>query len=189
MSLLQKFDGNGLGIYHIEVTLASSLPASQQLDLKCWLESRIKSIKDKFILGKNGDIDLSFLSSKELCVPGVDQIVKARVTPDDDDVWCTSADSFSSDCPFVVHMFELNREDSSIEEIEPSGGGDEWTACCDSLELPHASLEGLWENLIYGPNIKLQLLNQAESAILFGDKKVSTNIVHLNRIFLLHGYV
>ena len=86
-------------------------------------------------------------------------------------------------------MFELNREDSSIEEIEPSGGGDEWTACCDSLELPHASLEGLWENLIYGPNIKLQLLNQAESAILFGDKKVSTNIVHLNRIFLLHGYV
>jgi hypothetical protein len=119
--------------------------------------------------------------------PQANQIVKVRIVDDNDDVGCSSAASYLPACPFVVHMFQLSRDEISVEEIEPSGGGDEWTAGCDSLTLPHASLDGLWENLIFDSHIKLRLLEYAQSAILFSDRKVSEHIVHWNRILLLHG--
>ena len=113
------------------------------------------------------------------------QIVKARLVDDNCDT--ISVASIPPGCRFVIHTFELSREEISIEEIEPSGGGDDWTAGCDSLPLPHVSLDGLWENLIFDSKVKLQLLEYAQSAILFSDRKVSEHIVHWNRILLLHG--
>ncbi|OEU13495.1 AAA-domain-containing protein, partial [Fragilariopsis cylindrus CCMP1102] len=53
--------------------------------------------------------------------------------------------------------------------------------------LPHVSLDGLWESLIFDSNVKKQLLAYAQSAIQFCDKKVSSHIVQWNRILLLHG--
>ena len=146
----------------------------------------IKCQKDKLPLGRNGEIDRSFLPN-ETCFPEANQIIKARIVDDNDDAGCSSAALFLPGCPFVVHTYELSREEISIEEIEPSGGGDEWTAGCDSLTLPHISLDGLWENLIFESSIKRQLLEYAQSAILFSDRKVSDHIVHWNRILLLHG--
>jgi hypothetical protein len=178
--------GNGLAIRHIEVALAPSFPPSQHSDLKSRLELWIKSRKDKLPLGKNGEIDLSFLAN-EMPFPQANRIVKLRIVDDNDDVGWSSAARFLPRCPSLVHMFQLSNEEISVEEIEPSGGGDEWTAGCDSLALPHVSLDGLWENLIFDSHIKLRLLEYAQSAILFSDRKVSEHIVHWNRILLLHG--
>merc|ERR1719162_2303741 len=127
--------GNGLGIRHIEVVFASSFPSSLQTDIKRRLELWIKCQKDKLPLGRNGEIDRSFLPN-ETCFPEANQIIKARIVDDNDDAGCSSAALFLPGCPFVVHTYELSREEISIEEIEPSGGGAEWTAGCDSLTLP-----------------------------------------------------
>jgi SpoVK/Ycf46/Vps4 family AAA+-type ATPase len=87
----------------------------------------------------------------------------------------------------TVHTFILSEEEVSTEELEPTGGDDEWTAGCDSLPLPHKSLDGLWESLIFEPSIKRNLLEYAQSALLFSDKAVSSHIVNWNRILLLYG--
>ena len=71
--------------------------------------------------------------------------------------------------------------------METEGGHDEWTAGCDNLVLPHQSLDGTWEALVYDSKVKRQLLHYAQSALLFSDKKVSSNIVQWNRILLLYG--
>ena len=174
--------GNNNSICHIEVGLKSSLPPFKKSDIKNRFELWVNSRKDELAHKTNAEIDLSFLPS-EL----VDHVVTARIVNDDNDVGRSSSASFLSGSRFIVHIFELSREEISIEEIEPSGGGDEWTAGCDSLPLPHVSLDNLWENLIFDSNIKRQLLEYAQSAILFSDKKVSAHVVHWNRILLLHG--
>jgi pachytene checkpoint protein 2 len=94
-----------------------------------------------------------------------------------------------------VHPYILSTEEASTEEIHPSstggsggGGGDEeWTAACDVLPLPHASLNGLWDNLVFDPSIKTTLLEYAQSALLFSDRAVSSHVVTWNRILLLYG--
>ena len=181
---------SGLTIRHVEVamtvTLTTSSVPSTLSDFKNRLQLWISSRKDKISLGKNGDIDLSFLPN-ELLPAQAGNIVKARIVDDNDDAGGSSSTSFLPGCPFLVHMFELSHEEISTEEIEPSGGDDEWTAGCDSLALPHVTLDGLWENLIFDSNVKRQLLEFAQSAILFSDRKVSEHIIHWNRILLLHG--
>ncbi len=182
--------GNDLAVHHIEVALALPLSPSVQAGLKDSLSTWIKSFpqSEKLLLGKNGEINTALLRSQAQ-FPHVDQIVKVRIVDDTVDIGCSSARSFPFGCPSMIHVFELSREEISVEEIEPSGGGDEWTAGCDSLALPHVSLDGLWENLIFDSRTKLQLLKYAQSAILFSDKKVSEHIINWNRILLLHGYV
>ena len=172
---------------HVEVALATPLSPSAQAgfktELNYWINSFSRS--SNFSLGKNGEIDNAVLNQSG--IPHVDQIVKVRIVDDALDIGSTSAPSFPAGCSFAFHLFELSREEISVEEIEPSGGGDEWTAGCDSLSLPHVSLDGLWENLIFESKVKLQLLEYAQSAMLFSDRKVSEHIVHWNRILLLHG--
>ena len=170
------------GISHIEVAVQSSLPPYQKSVIKSQFESWIKSRDEKIALKPNGEIDRSILPNELF-----NQIIKARVVGDYDDAGRSPSASFLPRSPFIVHTFELNREEISVEEIEPSSGGDDWTAGCDSISLPHVSLDNLWENLIFDSNIKRQLLEYAQSAILFSDRKVSAHIVHWNRILLLHG--
>ena len=177
-----------VAIRHIEVALASSLSPSVkegiETRLVSWINSESQS--DRFSLGKNGEIDNALLPDQFL-FPHVDQIVKVRIVDDAIDTGYSSAQSIPIGCTFVVHLFELSREEISVEEIEPSGGGDEWTTGCDSLPLPHVSFDGLWENLIFDSKVKLQLLEYSQSAMLFSDRNVSEHIVHWNRILLLHG--
>jgi hypothetical protein len=120
-----------------------------------------------------------------------------------------------------VHPYFLSVEEATVEELPPpssaagggggggNGNGDELdgTSCGESLQLPHASLRGLWDTLIFDSdhdnddhgddssiknnnnnnNIKQNLLNFAHSALLFADKHVDQHIVHWNRLILLHG--
>ena len=86
-----------------------------------------------------------------------------------------------------VHLYKLSGEEATTEELEPTGGDDEWTAACDNLTLPHKTLDGVWESLVFAPGIKRHLLEYALSALLFSDKGVSPHIVSWNRMLLLHG--
>ena len=183
----QMGESSSFALRHIEVALATPLSPSAQDGLKTglasWIDSYSKS--SNFSLGKNGEIDNALLNQSG--IPYAEHIVKLRVVDDAVDIGSTSAPSIPAGCSFAFHLFELSREEIAVEEIEPSGGGDEWTAGCDSLPLPHVSLDGLWENLIFDSKVKLQLLEYAQSAMLFSDRKVSEHIVHWNRILLLHG--
>lgn len=46
---------------------------------------------------------------------------------------------------------------------------------------------GLWESLVYDDNLKENLLNFAETMLLFSNMKIDQNIVSCNRLILLHG--
>mmetsp|Transcript_5200 Transcript_5200/g.13997 ORF Transcript_5200/g.13997 Transcript_5200/m.13997 type:complete len:482 (-) Transcript_5200:160-1605(-) len=93
--------------------------------------------------------------------------------------------------PSNVHVYQLSREEISTEELDPADGGgggdDEWTAGCDSMPLPHNSLDGMWQNLVFEPSIKRSLLQYAISTLMFSQKGVSSNIISWNRILLLYG--
>ena len=183
----QMGESSSFALRHIEVALANPLSPSTReglkIELASWINSYSKS--SNFSLGKNGEIDNALLNQSG--IPHAEKIIKLRVVDDAVDIGSNSSLSIPAGCSFAFHLFDLSREEISVEEIEPSGGGDEWTAGCDSLPLPHVSLDGLWENLIFDSKVKLQLLEYAQSAMLFSDRKVSEHIVHWNRILLLHG--
>ena len=86
-----------------------------------------------------------------------------------------------------VHTYSLSNEEVAVEELEPINGDDDCTPVCDNITLPHVTLEGLWENLVFDSSIKKTLLGYAQSALLFADKGVSNHIVGWNRLLLLHG--
>ena len=45
----------------------------------------------------------------------------------------------------------------------------------------------MWENLIFDTDVKQQLLNYAQTTLLFSDKGVDSTIISWNRVVLLHG--
>lgn len=55
------------------------------------------------------------------------------------------------------------------------------------LVLPSASLDGLWEALIYDSAVKRSVLDYATTAMLFADAKVNPHLISWNRVVLLHG--
>lgn len=118
-------------------------------------------------------------------LPKAIQQACAKVSIIDDD---KENSHFSSGDSFVIHTFTLNEEEACTEQLEPTSGDDEWVSGADSLTLPHATLENLWESLIFEDGLKSQLLDYAQSAVLFSDKKIHPSICSWNRILLLHGY-
>jgi hypothetical protein len=90
----------------------------------------------------------------------------------------------------LLHVFVLSNEEISVDEIEPTGGGDEWMAGCDSIPLPHATMDGLWESLIFDSNAKCNLLDYAQSALFFSSQPqciLPRAAIHWNCILLLNG--
>lgn len=47
--------------------------------------------------------------------------------------------------------------------------------------LPSASLDELWESLIYDTRVKKNVLDYATTAMLFSDSKVNPHIISWNR--------
>mmetsp|Transcript_4682 Transcript_4682/g.5016 ORF Transcript_4682/g.5016 Transcript_4682/m.5016 type:complete len:450 (+) Transcript_4682:66-1415(+) len=178
-------DNTNTFIRHIEVAVVSAVPLSILSDLRNRFELFLsqKKFEDQFPGGKDGEIDIKILPN-ELHPQHPCRLVNVRIVDDNEDAQC-----FSSTFIYKVHTYELSNEEISTEEIDPSasGGDDEWVAGCDNLVLPHVSLHGVWESLIFDCNVKKQLLAYAQSAILFSDKEVSPHVVQWNRILLLHG--
>jgi SpoVK/Ycf46/Vps4 family AAA+-type ATPase len=166
-------------LFHVEVAVQ---PLSSLLTLKQQWQDYLHNLSIQLPMKDGREINLSRLFAADYDFEKT--CVKACVINDD------SAEAISEFRPgdaFVVHTFVLSKEEVCTEELEPAGGDDEWVSGSDSLSLPHESLDNLWENLIYDVNLKRQLLDYAQSSLLFSDKQVSSNIVNFNRIILLHG--
>jgi hypothetical protein len=165
-------------LLHIEVSVKPLCPTPFSKVKEYWQEFLGGNLDSPFTLKDGHEVDLSTL-------PGEIQqtCMKAYIVDDDND-----EPSFLPRDSFMVHTFVLSEEEACTEELEPSGGDDEYVAASDSLTLPHLSLDNLWESLIFEPGMKRQLLDYAQSALIFSDKKVSSHIINWNRIILLHGY-
>jgi hypothetical protein len=164
---------------HVEVAVDGMCPTPLEV-LKTQWEEVLKSTTPR-LADDRQTMDLSNLSQElqKACW-------RARIVDDyeTDNGWPKPSLETAS---FVVDPFILSQEEPSVEELAPTGGDDEWTAACDSLPLPHISLDGLWDNLIYDSETKQTLLDYAQSAMLFADRSVSSHVVHFNRMVLLHG--
>lgn len=168
---------------HVEVSVRPSLAnALPQLEEK-WREV-LEATPQDVLLGKHGELDLTKAPS-DLQAATIQAIV---VDDNSDDSGGNAKGIFRRTESFLVHAFVLSDEVAYTEELQPAAGGDdEWTAGCDNLTLPHSSLHGSWESLIFESHIKRQLLDYAQSALLFSDKRVSSHIVQWNRMILFHG--
>ncbi|KAG7364357.1 ATPase central domain containing protein [Nitzschia inconspicua] len=168
------------GGWHAEVSVRPT-SASNLESIRNWWRNYFRSGQSESMdINREGEIDMSPLPQD---IRGA--CIRATLTGDDS----TFPVSFSSVStrPCDVHVYVLSEEESCIEELQPTGGDDEWTAGCDNLSLPHTTLEGVWESLVFESEVKRQLLSHAQSALLFSDKRVSSHIIQWNRMILLHG--
>lgn len=165
-------------LLHIEVSVKPLCPTPFPKIKEYWQIFLGGNLDSPFTLKDGHEVDLSTLPAEiqRTCM-------KAYIVDDDNDEPC-----FLPRDSFMVHTFVLSEEEACTEELEPSGGDDEYVSASDSLTLPHLSLDNLWESLIFEPGMKRQLLDYAQSALIFSDKKVSSHIISWNRIILLHGY-
>lgn len=79
-------------------------------------------------------------------------------------------------------MYRL-QEEEAVEEENENGELSNFQV----LGLPHKTLDGLWEALVYSDAIKTNLLNYVYTAMLYSQRRVNPHIVGWNRVVLLHG--
>lgn len=99
-----------------------------------------------------------------------------RVIPPPESPSCCLRDS-----ELRLYPFLLDR-DGAFEEFTEDG--DEAVVACQQWQIPSVEFDGLWENLVFESKVKSELLAFAETAMLFADKEVDTNIISLNRVIL-----
>ncbi|KAE8597331.1 hypothetical protein XENTR_v10016429 [Xenopus tropicalis] len=89
-----------------------------------------------------------------------------------------------SKCKVLIHIFQLNEDGPCVESLEEEN---EDLVAANHWLLPAADFHGLWDSLIYDSEIKSRLLDYIETAMLFSDKNVDSNLISWNRVVLLHG--
>ncbi|CAL7942530.1 unnamed protein product [Xylocopa violacea] len=82
------------------------------------------------------------------------------------------------------HVYRLTTECSATETME--NDGENLPASCHWI-LPAKEFHYMWENLYFDSNIKNDLLHFIETAMIFSDHDVNTNIISWNKVVLLHG--
>ncbi|KAK9477744.1 P-loop containing nucleoside triphosphate hydrolase protein [Lipomyces japonicus] len=90
------------------------------------------------------------------------------------------------------HVYQLSEPDPNefapdVDEEHKISIDDEHSTAAVITELPHRSLEGLWESLVFDEDIKHRLLHFMSTMMLFSDHKINYRIVTMNRMILLHG--
>ncbi len=80
-------------------------------------------------------------------------------------------------------MYKLN-EDGVAEEMADE---EDSTPACSQWILPCKEFHGLWESLIYEDFIQHQILDYAETTMLFSDKGVNSQLINWNRVILMTG--
>ena len=99
----------------------------------------------------------------------------------------TDAGFISLDQKVEMVFYFYTCVDGESEEEERAVGKDGEPRLCDMTILPCEKFQGLWENLVFEEDIKTKLLTYVNTALLFGDKGVNTNIISINRVALLLG--
>jgi len=82
---------------------------------------------------------------------------------------------------YVVKLDDQGGHDGCIEM-----DGEEIQAASQII-LPSKDLHGIWDNLIYGDDVKERLLRYVFTAMKLSDSGVDPNLVSWNRLVLLHG--
>jgi hypothetical protein len=72
----------------------------------------------------------------------------------------------------------------NIEELEES---EECLPAANHWILPCREFSGIWESLEFDIDIKTQLMRYANTALLFSDRGVDSNIINWNKVILFHG--
>ncbi|XP_015273207.1 PREDICTED: pachytene checkpoint protein 2 homolog [Gekko japonicus] len=91
---------------------------------------------------------------------------------------------YLSDCNLFIHIFHLNEEGPSTENLEEEN---ENIIAANHWVLPAAEFHGLWESLVYEHEVKSDLLDYVTTTLLFSDRNVNSNLISWNRVVLLHG--
>lgn len=82
------------------------------------------------------------------------------------------------------HVYRLTTESAATETMENDG---EDLAVSSHWILPTKEFHYLWESLYFDSSIKDYLLHFVETAMIFADHNVNTNIISWNKVVLLHG--
>ncbi|CAK9818185.1 Pachytene checkpoint protein 2 homolog [Anthophora quadrimaculata] len=82
------------------------------------------------------------------------------------------------------YVYKLTTESAATETME-NGGSD--LPISSHWILPTKEFHYLWNNLYFKPGVKENLLNFVETAMLFSDHEVNSNIINCNKVVLLHG--
>lgn len=181
MEMHQDPPNNAKCRLHVEVVVPSLCPTPMVTLREQW-QAFLSSTDLKEILLQDKAVNLSMLP-EELRLT----CERASIVVDEGDAPFSLLYSLENGTELHVHLYKLSQEEVAVEELEPTGGDDEWTAACDNLSLPHQSLDGTWDSLILVRDIKRHLLEYALSTLLFSDRGVSSHIVSWNRLLLLHG--
>ena len=76
------------------------------------------------------------------------------------------------ECAFQIHVYSpSDSQDYDQPSVNPSENGEEFNAA-SVLELPHITLEGLWDSLYYEGDIKSSLLDYIYATVDFADAGV-----------------
>eukprot|EP01029_Cantina_marsupialis_P017478 TRINITY_DN3926_c0_g1_i1.p1 TRINITY_DN3926_c0_g1~~TRINITY_DN3926_c0_g1_i1.p1 ORF type:complete len:451 (-),score=98.89 TRINITY_DN3926_c0_g1_i1:50-1402(-) len=156
-------------VVNIEICLKHN--CSLDLDV---IQDEVREFFDRFSVNtkiKNGRVDFS---SNRILQDNVEDISVCDLQVDQ--LLLLNAD-------LRLHCFLLD----SDEPVEEVSDGDEQNVTCSQWSLPSKHLNGLWESLVFDHAIKQRLLNYANTAMLFGDKRVDINLISCNRLVLLHG--
>lgn len=82
------------------------------------------------------------------------------------------------------HVYRLSIESAATETMDNDG---EDLPVSSHWILPVKEFHYLWESLYFDSNVKEDLLHFVETAMIFADHNVNTNIISWNKVVLLHG--
>jgi len=159
-------------VVHVEVVQAdrSNLP-----------RSRVESLVDKFV--RKTEYINTYLSITTFDDPVMRDHVESVTICQNDEVDSAGIHLPSTDV--VYHVFKLNRDGASEEEMQQEGEED--VPVATHWILPSSDLQGIWENLVYDTNIKENLLKFVDATMRLADAGVDQNIISCNKVVLLHG--
>uniref|UniRef100_A0A7S0EB03 AAA+ ATPase domain-containing protein n=1 Tax=Hanusia phi TaxID=3032 RepID=A0A7S0EB03_9CRYP len=135
--------------------------------VESFLTTRHASFSNGAISFSEDPILAANLSGLQICDVELDSRVTGGAVP----VWQSE---------LRVHVVQLDTE-GAVDE------SDEEVTSCQIWMLPSKDFHGLWESLIYDFDVKRNLLDYAQTAMFFSDRRVDPNIITWNRVVLLHG--
>ncbi|GAB0089798.1 pachytene checkpoint protein 2 homolog [Sergentomyia squamirostris] len=95
-------------------------------------------------------------------------------------------ENFSSQ-DIVLYTYTSNNHGPEEEPLNAGSDSSEDVTASNHWILPSTDFVGLWESLIFQDGVKDQILKFVETAMIFSECKINTNLISCNRIVLLHG--
>lgn len=82
------------------------------------------------------------------------------------------------------YVYRITEDDGAMSMIQSDN---EELPAANHWLLPAKEFHYLWENLYFESNVKQDLLKLLETAMIFSDNNVNSNIITWNKVVLLHG--